>query len=148
MKTNILTKKEAQNIVDFIAKIESKSSTEIKIIIAKKKGFFQKNKPVMDLALKEFYKNNLHKTRDRTGILIYIILKDREIAIIGDEGIHQKVGEKYWDNLVRKTITHFKLDNFYNGILETLKELEVPLSEHFPIKEDDTNEISNDLIIK
>jgi len=144
----ILNNNEIKEITDKILFIESNSSAEIKIIILKRKSFWDRKKTAFDIAVKEFKKNKLYKTKDRTGILLLIILKEKEIALIGDSGIHSKVSKEFWDKIVNNVIEKFRVNNFKDGILLALDELATPLFTYFPIKPDDTNEISNDLIIK
>ena len=61
----------------------------------------------LDRAAEIFLKLNMQNTKDRNGVLLYIAMKDHELALFGDEGIHQKVGAEYWKNAVKKMIAQF-----------------------------------------
>ena len=57
-------------------------------------------KRVYDAALLAFYEQGLYKTRDRTGILIYVSLLERRVLVLGDTGINEKVKQEQWDGVV------------------------------------------------
>lgn len=67
---------------------------------------------VMDRALVIFQKLEMHKTANRNGVLIYLAVKNRKFAIIGDEGIHKIVTENYWDSIKNKMLEHFRENRF------------------------------------
>ena len=64
-------------IAESIREIEKKTSGELRVCIKKKKGLLQMKKSDRDMAYKEFFKLNMHKTRDRTGVLLLIIFHDK-----------------------------------------------------------------------
>lgn len=92
-----------------------------------------------------FTSNKLHETRERNAILIALFLKDRTFAIFGDEGIHAKVSEDYWSTTVEKMSEHFKSGQLGQGLVWAIQELGERLVEFFPSREDDINELSDDL---
>lgn len=98
-------------------------------------------------ALEVFYNNNVSMTKDRTGIMLYISLLERKAFVLADCGINEKVPSDYWDKLVSKLITQIKEGHIINGLGQAITECGKSLEASFPIQKDDTNEISNDLII-
>ena len=96
----------------------------------------------------EFFQNEVYKTRDNTGILIYISVLERQVVVIGDWGINSKIDNKEWDNLIKIIVKSIKEKNITQGIVEGLIATNDLLKNNFPIKPDDTNELSNELIIK
>ncbi len=126
-----------------IKEMEKISSGEIKVSIKEGKPAFKKRKPVRDLAEKEFVRLNMHNTRDKTGILLYLLLSNRQFYILADEGINAKVQENTWEK-IRDDIQHkFRSGNFTDGLVNGIDRVGNILSQHFPIKPDDTNELSN-----
>ena len=102
---------------------------------------------VREFAKKIFFQKNLHKTRDKTGVLIFISLFERQVLILGDEGINSKIAQEDWENIVHIIKTGIRskqtIDGLKNGILACKGHLE----KFFPIKSDDTNELSNELVL-
>lgn len=96
----------------------------------------------------EFFNNGIYKTRDKTGIFIYISLLEKQVVVYGDEGINAKIKEDEWQNLVDIIIKSIKNKNITQGIIDGLKASNELLKQKFPIKTDDTNELPNKLILK
>lgn len=104
------------------------------------------NEEVEQKALQSFYTNKLHLTRDKTGVLIYISILERKINILGDAGINEKVDQAFWDEEVSILAHAIKSNNITSGLNEVIGRIGEKLSEHFPLREDDTNELKNELI--
>jgi uncharacterized membrane protein len=130
-----------------IKAMEKNTSGEIRISVKEKKSFFEKKKDIRILAEKEFYKLNMHNTRDKTGILLFLLLTERQFYILADRGIHEKVGEETWNKLRDEIQIHFANGKFSEGLIWGIERVGEILSKHFPIKKDDTNELSNKIVI-
>jgi uncharacterized membrane protein len=130
-----------------IKEIEKKTSGEIRIRIKEKRTFSERNKTLKELAEKEFFRSGIDKTKDKTGILFFLILKDRTFYILADEGINEKVGEHTWDSIKEKMQQLFSSGDFTKGIITGIEESQKVLEEYFPAKRDDKNELSNRVII-
>jgi uncharacterized membrane protein len=126
---------------------EKKTSGEIRISFREKRTFFNRKKEIRKLAEDEFYKLNMHNTRDKTGILLFLLLSERKFYILADQGINSKVDQMTWDSIRDEIQKEFKNGNFSFGILHGIERVGKILSEHFPIKPDDSNELSNKIII-
>ena len=131
-----------------IKEMEKNTSGEIRIAVKEKKSFSDRKKNIRALAEKEFYKLNMHNTRDKTGILLYLLLNERQFYILADKGIHEKVGDETWLKVRDEIQLHFHDGKFSQGLIWGIERVGKILSEHFPIKEDDTNELSNKIIIE
>lgn len=131
-----------------ITENEKTTSGEIRVAIKDHKRFLDRRKNIRQLAEKEFIKLNMHATRDKTGILLYLLLNEKQFYILADQGIYTKVEEATWNKVRDEIQTHFQEGSFCNGILWGLDRVGKILAEHFPIKEDDTNELSNNVVIE
>ena len=89
----------------------------------------------------------MHQTAARNGVLIYIAYDDRQCAIIGDIGIHQYVGNDFWQTECARMIAHFKQKQYTEGILVSMQKIGEHLVRHFPVQPDDQNELDNEVII-
>lgn len=138
---NYLSDDDLLRISNKIKESEKSTAGEICVSIKEKKTFLTSS--VYDLAKKEFYKLGVYKTRDKTGILIFILLEKKQFYILADEGINEIVPENTWDGIKDEMQRMFIKGNFCKGIIYGIDEIGSLLSKHFPIKPDDTNELSN-----
>ena len=74
-----------------ISEVELSTSGEVRVSIKEEKTFSERNSNLQELAEKEFYRLNMHQTRDKTGILLYFLLGERQFHILADKGINEKV---------------------------------------------------------
>ena len=127
---------------------EQKTAGEICVSIKENRSFLQRNKSVRQLAEEEFFKLGIDETRDKTGIIIFFLLEARQFHILADEGINKKVPEKTWDTIKDEMQEHFLEGRFSEGIIHGIERVGKILGEQFPIKPDDTNEISNRVVLE
>ncbi|MEM7675197.1 MAG: hypothetical protein AAF449_04240 [Myxococcota bacterium] len=94
-----------------------------------------------------FLENRVYQTRDASGVLIMVSLFERRVEILADEGIHARVGVEGWTKHVRRIIDGMKTGQPAEGIIETIGLIGEDLKSDVPIKPDDENELSNEVII-
>ncbi len=94
-------------------------------------------------ALVSFLEQGLHETRDKTGILILISLFERRVVVLADSGINAKVPEHTWDEIVAMIVPGLKKGQPCDAICQAISRCGELLSDHFPRKEDDTDELPN-----
>ena len=97
----------------------------------------------MARAIAVFERLHMHRTADRAGVLLYLAVDDHKVAVIGDTGIHQRVGQGYWDELVARVIGHLREGRPREGLVGAVAELGAALATHFPRRRDDRNELSD-----
>lgn len=134
------TAEEQKQIVQAIEAAERNTSGEIRVHI---------DNTCTGNALKAaatwFEKLRMHKTELRNGVLFYLSVDDHQFAIIGDKGIHQKVSQDFWDTIRDETITHFKQQQFADGLTKGIRMAGEKLKEFFPYQRGDINELSNEI---
>jgi len=101
---------------------------------------------VKEKALVCFLEQGLHKTRDSTGILILISLFDHRVQVLADEGINAKVPAETWDALVKDVASGIKDGTACEALCREIRACGALLTEHFPIRENDTDEQPNLII--
>jgi uncharacterized membrane protein len=138
---------ELLRITNKIREYEKLTAGEICVSIKERKTFRQKKLSVEDLAKHEFVRLGIAKTRDKTGILIYILLEDRQFCILADTAINDKVTEDTWHKIKDLMQEFFIEGKFAGGILYGVEEVGKVLTLHFPVKPDDTNEIPDRVIL-
>jgi uncharacterized membrane protein len=144
---NFVNDDELLRITNKIREYETLTAGEICVSIKEHKTFLQRRKSVSDLAKQEFTRLGIGKTRDKTGILIYIILEERQFYVLADSAINDKVTEDTWHKIKDEIQEFFVKGMFAKGILHGVEATGKVLSEHFPVKPNDTNEISDRVII-
>ncbi|MBA4312805.1 MAG: hypothetical protein C0417_09265 [Chlorobiaceae bacterium] len=141
-----LTKPELQSLASVIAEAEQNTSGEIRVVLKQRRQWKERKLTLQELALKEFHFLGMQNTRDRTGVLILLLLSEHKFQIIGDEGIHKKVQEGTWQKIADSMTDDFKKGNFFDGIASAVKKVGEELAKHFPRKSDDANELPNEII--
>jgi uncharacterized membrane protein len=100
---------------------------------------------VLDRAAFIFKQIGMHKTDLRNGVLIYLAVKNRRFAIIGDSGIHKVVPENFWDDIKANMLDKFREDRFSDGLIEAITAVGIHLKKHFPHRQNDVNELPDDI---
>jgi uncharacterized membrane protein len=137
----VFNDEEQQRIREAVADAEKHTSGELRVCIEK-----TCSEDVLDRSAKYFYQLDMHKTKLRNGVLIYVAVVDRKFAIIGDAGINQAVGADFWDSTKEDMLSHFKNGDIVEGIVTGLKIAGDQLGKYFPHNLDtDTNELTDDV---
>jgi uncharacterized membrane protein len=90
----------------------------------------------------------MHRTAERHGVLIYIAVEERRLAVVGDEGIHARVGDTHWNEVRDLMIEILREKGPPRRALErAIETLGRALAEHFPRRPDDRNELSDDVSV-
>jgi putative membrane protein len=102
---------------------------------------------VRERAVRAFFEKGLYKTRDETGILIFISLLERKVWILGDRGIDRKISLETWQVLARELSGGIREGRACEALRSVIDKCGKILAEHFPKKRDDTNELANEMIL-
>lgn len=132
------TPEEQQTLVHAIEKAELKTSGEIRVHL---ENFCLGN--AVKAAEKVFIRLGMQNTAERNGVLIYIATLSHKIAIVGDKGIYEKLGQMYWDQLVKRLIDKFHANRKAEALAECIIDCGEQLGKFFPRSSDDKNELSN-----
>ncbi len=137
------TVEEKQKIVNTVCESEKMTSGEIRIFVESRCSYVD----AIDRATELFYKLEMDKTRERNGVLLYVAMTDRQLAVFGDEGIHNKVGSEYWNKEVKKMISRFNKNDYAAGICEVITDIGEALTQYFPYNNDtDKNELPDEIV--
>jgi uncharacterized membrane protein YgcG len=71
-------------------------------------------------------------TAHNNGVLIYLLLADRDVEIVADRGIHARCGAAAWEDICRAMEAHFRAGRFEQGVLEGIEAVGAHLARHFP----------------
>ena len=141
MKAADFFKKEEKEQITFaIKEAEKNTSGEIRIHIELRcKG------NVLDRASYLFEKLKMHQTHLRNGVLFYLAVTDRKLAILGDAGINKDTPEDFWDQIKNEVLNYFSEDKFAEGLAEGIKMTGEALKKNFPYQKDDVNELPDEI---
>mgnify|MGYP001614119268 FL=1 len=139
MSKDLFTPEQKNKIVTAIKEAEKNTSGEIRVHIDK-----NCKEDVLDRAAFLFEKLEMHQTELRNGVLIYLAVEDRKLAILGDVGINLEVPKGFWDEIKNNMVENFKNGEFVKGLAEGIIMAGEQLEQHFPYqKNDDKNELND-----
>jgi uncharacterized membrane protein len=141
-KKQLFNEEEKQRIVQAIRGAEKQTSGEVRVYIESRCRFVN---PV-DRAVEIFYGLKMQETDDRNAVLLYLAIKDRQLAVFGDEGIHQKLGAAYWNDRVAEILADFNREDYVTGIVHCVTSIGEALHTYFPYYSDDKNELPDDIV--
>jgi len=142
-RKEFFTDEEKQTIVDAVRIAEQRTSGEVRVFVESRCRYVN----AIDRAVEIFENLKMQNTELRNATLVYVAIKDRQLAVFGDEGIHQKVGNEYWANEVMKMIHAFNRDNIAEGIRQCVLNIGEALAMHFPYdRGTDKNELPDDIV--
>lgn len=137
-----------------IEEIEKQTSAEIRVLVVAASSWLPRlskkdqEKAIQRRAIKEYHLLGVGNTRDDTGVLIMISLEERKVRVLAGEAINQKVPQMTWSTAASCITQSFKEGFHSMGICTAINDIGKHLTGYFPAKPDDTNEISNGVIIK
>ena len=94
-----------------------------------------------DRALDIFSQLRIWDTAHNNGVLIYLLLADRDVEIIADRGIDAKVGAAGWEKICADMEVDFKAGNFAGGVIKGIAEVSRQLAIYFPKQGAGRNEL-------
>ena len=119
---------------------EKRASAEVKLIVVRHCWG-----DIRDKARKLFCERGLERTKQRNAVLILLVTTNQEFLVYGDEGIHEHVGQQFWETARDTMAGHFKHDRFGEGLAAGIRLIGEQLATHFPRQTDDANEIDDEI---
>jgi uncharacterized membrane protein len=128
-------------IEEAIRQAERKTSGEIRVSVSR---LFWGD--VQRVAERAFARLGMTATRDRNGVLFFIVPARRRFVVLGDEGIHAKVGQEFWERVAAAVSEHFRSGDFTEGLVRGIETVGEQLALHFPFDPTiDANELSDEV---
>jgi uncharacterized membrane protein len=142
-KPSLLTEEQSRIVVKAIRHAEKTTSGEIRVFIENRCSWVD---PI-DRAAEIFFNLNMDKTEQRNAVLVYLALKDRQVAVFGDKGIHEKLNSTYWNEKVQTMLSAFRNNEFGVGIAECVIQIGETLHQFFPYHGSiDKNELPDEIV--
>lgn len=105
-------------------------------------------KAVWDRAVREFYTSRIQETKGRTGVLIFISVLEKRAVVLADQAISAKLPKDYWQGMLADLIAAKKDGKLAQGLERLILRCAEALKNDFPREADDTDELSNLLIVR
>lgn len=135
-----LSSADRERLVAAVRAAEKETSGEIVVYLTRKV------KDDIDVVARDFFlEHGLQNTAARNGVLVLVAYGDRQLAILGDEGIDEKVPDDFWASTVTIMTERFKEGDYVGGLEAGIAEIGEQLSAYFPYQEDDVNELSDQI---
>lgn len=140
-RRKLLKNIDRERIKKAVEDAERQTSGEVRVSVS---TFFRGD--VRKVAEKAFVRLGVGKTRERNGILFFIVPSRRRFVILGDEGIHANVGQEFWERLSAVMSERFRKGEFTEGLVLAIGEAGKMLATHFPYNpKTDVNELSDEI---
>ena len=98
-------------------------------------------------AIEVFSQLRVWDTEYNNGVLIYLLLADRDVEIVADRGIHARVGSPGWETICRRMEAAFKQGRYAEGVISGIQAMTHHLSKHFPASAAGRNELLNKPVV-
>jgi uncharacterized membrane protein len=140
-RRSLLKKLDIPALEAAITRVEQQTSGEIRVSIA---PWFWGN--VRRAAEQAFERLGMDETREHNGALIFVAPARRRLVVVGDSGIHARVGQDCWDELAREIGAAFHDGRYSDGLLRAIELLGERLAQHFPSNpHDNPDQLPNSL---
>lgn len=142
-KKDFVTPEENEAIISAIRSTENRTSGEIRVFLESRNEYMEP----LDRAAEVFINLKMHMTHHRNAVLLYIAVKDHEVALFGDQGIHEQVGTQFWNEEVKHMLTFFRENHLADGIIHCIRHVGEVLCEKFPYdRKEDKNELPDEIV--
>ncbi len=128
-------------IVAAIQEAERQTSGEIRVYVSNKK-----HGDVQAAAVRCFQRLKMEQTAERNAVLIFIVPKSRQFALLGDEGIHRHLASGVWEAVAREMSDSLRIGTASVAVEEAIVRLSQELARHFPYRKNDRNELPDDVL--
>lgn len=129
-RRTLLRKIDTEKVRAAIAAAERETTAELRVSLA---PLFWGS--VERAAHRAFDRLGMRATRERNGVLIFLVPGRRQFAVVGDQGIHARVGDAFWRDVAAAMQKHFRRGDFTAGLLDGIATIGEELRRHFPIAE-------------
>ena len=122
-----------------VAAAERATSGEIRVHLERR----LRSGDALARATEVFTRLGMHATAERNGVLVYLAVEDRKLAIAGDAGVHARVGDEYWQRVRDAMVERLRRGEPRDAVLHAVADVGEVLRRFFPRRPDDRDELSN-----
>jgi len=144
--SDFMTSEELSCVAGTVNEAERKTSGEIRVMIVSDLG--KSIKTPREQAIHEFYRNGMQDTRDKTGVLVLLVLEKHATEVLADQGINEKVRSGTWDVLVNAMSEGIRQGRRCDAVCNAVREIGDILALYFPRSDDDIDELPDTVIVR
>ena len=133
-----LAKIDEAAVLQAVRAAETRTSGEVRVFVSRRR---LRGREATQRALREFHRLDMDTTEERNAVLFYVVPRDRAFAVIGDEAVQAKCGDRFWAETAKLLEAHFAEGRFTEGLVEGIRRAGDLLAAHFPRGRDDRNEL-------
>jgi uncharacterized membrane protein len=130
-------------VIEAIDAAETMTSGELRVFVSRRK---LRGADVREKARAEFGLLGMDATRRRNAVLFYVVPCEQAFAVIGDEAVHAKCGQEFWEQTARAVAADFAAGHFTEGLVRGIRRAGELLAEHFPKAPQDRNELPDEIV--
>jgi uncharacterized membrane protein len=138
----LFTTEDLDAIAATVAGAERGTSGEIRVHLERR---LPRQTTPLTRAGEVFSRLKMDATADRNGVLIYLAVEDRKLAIVGDVGVHARVGDEYWQRVRDAMVERMRAGASRDAIVRAVMDVGLVLRKFFPRRPDDRNELSDEV---
>ena len=105
------------------------------------------NQTAHERAIEVFSRLRVWDTEHNNGVLIYLLLADRDVEIIADRGVYARVGQQGWESICRDMEAEFRAGRFEAGVLAGIRAVSAHLRKHYPSQGAGANELPDQPVL-
>lgn len=141
----VLSRADLDAIAAAVGEAETRTAAEIRVHIERRVTGAGPGADAMAHARDVFVALKMHETALRAGVLLYLAVEDHALAIVGDEGIHARVGEAYWAGIRDRLIEGLRRGTAREAVVQAVADVGAVLAREFPRRPDDVDELPDDV---
>jgi uncharacterized membrane protein len=143
----VFSRADLDAIVEAVGAAERSTAAEIRVHVERHfaHGAAKGARDAMTRAREVFVALRMHETAHRAGVLIYLALEAHALAIVGDEGIHARVGDDYWAAIRDRMVARLRAGAPRAAVVEAVADVGAVLAREFPRRPDDVDELSDEV---
>jgi len=143
----VFTEADLEAIANAVRDAERRTLAEIRVHVERRvaHGLRRRTTHPLTRAREVFAALGMHRTTHRSGVLIYLAVEDRKLAIIGDDGIHARVGDEYWTDVRDRMVQRLRAATVADALAAAVTEVGATLAQYFPRRPDDVDELPDDV---
>ena len=123
-----------------VREAERRTSGEVRVFVSRRRSC---KRSVLERARAEFHRLDMDTTDDRNAVLFYVAPKIKAFAVVGDEAIHAKCGQEFWEATAKALEGEFSAGRFTEGLVSGIRRAGDLLAKHFPRRPNDGNELAD-----
>ena len=129
----IFSESDLDDISAAVGRVERTAAAEVRVHLERTVHCARGETPDALVRAQSLFQHlGMHKTRHRNGVLVYLALEDRKLAIVGDEAIHAHVGDAYWARVRDLMVQHLRAEAPRDAVVHAVEDLGRVLTQHFP----------------